>query len=347
MEHLKSFKLSICIATFNRASFIGATLESIISQATIDCEIVVLDGGSTDNTTQVVTESARHCDSLRYIRQDTNNGIDQDYDRAIESARGEYCWLMSDDDLLMPGALILALRSLRHGISLIITNAEIRSADMSSVIERRWLSLKSDRCYRTDEMDGLFADASGILQYIGCIIIKREIWLARERRRYYGSFYIHVGVIFQRALPDNALIIAEPLISYRWGNTRTFSPQLANIVFVKWPSIVASLALSESARRKDWNAEPWRSISLLLLLRGIGYYSNREYQQWIRPQLRSIYSRITPFIVSVTPGTLLNTCLMFYLSLATFPLRAIWFRMMKESPFHLRKLLRRKLASSD
>lgn len=40
---MTDIKLSICIATFNRAAFIGATLDSIISQATEEVEIVVVD----------------------------------------------------------------------------------------------------------------------------------------------------------------------------------------------------------------------------------------------------------------------------------------------------------------
>ncbi len=39
-------RLTICIPTLNRGSFIGATLESIVSQATDEVEILVMDGGS-------------------------------------------------------------------------------------------------------------------------------------------------------------------------------------------------------------------------------------------------------------------------------------------------------------
>jgi len=38
-----AIRLSICIATLNRAAFIGETLESMISQATGDVEIVIVD----------------------------------------------------------------------------------------------------------------------------------------------------------------------------------------------------------------------------------------------------------------------------------------------------------------
>jgi glycosyltransferase involved in cell wall biosynthesis len=59
-------KLSFCISTLNRGSVIGATLESIIAaQATEECEIVVLDAASTDNTERVVSGYALKFDRLR------------------------------------------------------------------------------------------------------------------------------------------------------------------------------------------------------------------------------------------------------------------------------------------
>ena len=46
--------VSICIPTLNRGDFISETLDSITSQITNDIEIIILDGGSTDNTKEVV-----------------------------------------------------------------------------------------------------------------------------------------------------------------------------------------------------------------------------------------------------------------------------------------------------
>ena len=82
-------KLSVCIATFNRARYIGETLDSILAQATDDVEVVVLDGGSTDGTRDVVEEFARRHPRLRYVRQETNHGVDRDFDTAVHLATGE------------------------------------------------------------------------------------------------------------------------------------------------------------------------------------------------------------------------------------------------------------------
>jgi len=211
----ESFKLSVCISTFNRAASIGETLERLIAQATNGCEIVVLDGASTDDTERVVTEYATRFDRLRYVRQDTNNGADRDFDRTVELARGEYCWLMSDDDLLKPGAVAAVLKALRRDPSLVIVNADVRDINKLNVPRARWLNIDSDRVYSPQEMDHVFLELGNYRGYIGWVVIKRAIWLTRDRQRYYGSLGNHVWVIFQERLPGETLMMAEPLISFR------------------------------------------------------------------------------------------------------------------------------------
>src|SRR3990172_8001177 len=98
-------KLSVCIATFKRATFIGETLESILGQVEPGVEVVVVDGASPDDTEEVVRRLAVAHSGLRYHREPVNSGVDADYDKAVGYAQGEYCWLMTDDDVLVPGAI--------------------------------------------------------------------------------------------------------------------------------------------------------------------------------------------------------------------------------------------------
>jgi abequosyltransferase len=325
-------KLSICITTFNRAAFIGATLESILVQLTNDCEVVVLDGASTDGTQQVVSEYAHRFERLRYFKQETNSGFDRDCDRVVELARGEYCWLMTDDDLLNPGAVAAVLEALRGNFSLVVVNVEGKDFSMSRVTERRWLDFESNRVYGPEEMDRLFVEMGDVLTYVGCIVVKRAIWLDRERARYYGSYFVYVGVIFQERLPGETLVIAEPYISYRRGNTHSWSAQRTEIIFVTWPSLVASLALSESVKTKDEGAVPWKNLQRLLLLRGAGLYSLSEYRRWVRPRLRSIRETLNPMLVALIPGVLLNTFFVLYYSIRQE--RSGRRTVMRESRFH-------------
>jgi len=343
----ETIKLSICIATFNRASFIGATLESMISQMTSICEIVVSDNASTDNTEQIVTEHARTFDRLRYIRQPTNNGLDRNFNSAVENARGEYCWLMTDDDLLKDGAVDHVLNALHRNPSLVIVNVEFRNFDMSMLLQCRWVNLESDRSYGRHEMDRLFTDLDDNLWYIGGVVVKRSIWIERDRQSYFGCLFIHVGMVFQDILPGEALVISKPLISYRMGNSHSYWPKVAEILFDKWPSLVESLAVSDSARSKVRSAQPWKHPKWLLLLRGWGIYSLAEYRTWIRPRLSSTRQIAAPLLIALVPGVVANSVLALYYSIRKD--RGRWLHAMKQSRFHIwnRRPFKRILASHD
>lgn len=299
-----AIKLSICIATLNRAAFIGATLESIISQATSDCEIVVVDGASTDGTHQVVSAYAGRFGRLRYIRQSQNNGIDRDYDRAVELARGEYCWLFSDDDLLKPGAVEAVLRVLQDDFSLVLVNGEHRDLTMRNVRISSFLGITSDRTYAAGDMDHLFVDLGRCLICICCVVIKRALWLQRDRRRYYGSRFIHMGVIFQEPLPGRTLAISSVLMSLRLDNEQTHGKEGFLVWNISLPSLVWSLPLSEATKVGFCSAEPWKRLGYLLALRAIGEYSVTEYRNSVRPRLRSRRDAVIPAFVTCIPRKL-------------------------------------------
>lgn len=335
----RKIRLSVCITTLNRGRYIGSTLVSILQQATDECEVLVLDAGSTDDTSEVVQELAVQFKCLRYIRQPGNNGIDRDYDRAVEFSRGAYCWLMSDDDLLKPGALSTVLSALQYNASLVIVNAEVRYTDLSQVLQDRWMDIECDRIYSPSEMDSLLIEVRYIARFIGCVVIARSLWLSRERQRYFGSLFIHVGVIFQSPLPSDAVVIAKPLIIYRWGNAHTFSSKELEIELLLWPALIWSLCFPASVKTKVYSEKPWRVCRDMLFWRAMGIYSYAEYNRLISPRLRTLRERVVPCAIAVLPGALVNTLLFYYYRITGSRYRGVWqprimLEHLKASPFH-------------
>lgn len=336
MAPADEIRLSVCIATFNRAAFIGETLESIVSQATEGVEIVILDGGSADDTRAQVERFATRFPRLRYHRQDTNSGVDRDFNTAVELARGEYCWLMSDDDLLRPGAIRTVLEALSRSYSLLIVNAEVRSFDFSRLLEERRLTFEADRTYGPQEMDRLFVEAGGYMTFIGCVVIRRSLWMQREKEPYYGSLFIHAGVIFQQHLPGATLAIAAPLITIRYGNAM-WRPKEFEIWMFKWPGLIWSLAgLSASARNSHCRAEPWRKAKTLLYYRARGTYSMTEYRRWIQPRGGSFRATASARAIALMPGSLANVLALLYYS-ALGPKWRMAVVDMRQSRFYYRK----------
>ncbi|MBD2721800.1 glycosyltransferase family 2 protein [Hymenobacter armeniacus] len=100
---------SVVIPTYNRAAFIGATLDSVLAQDFSEFEVLVVDDGSTDNTAAVV--QAYTDPRLHYFpKPNAERGAARNY--GVARARGEYVLFLDSDDLLHPNHL----RTLRAGI---------------------------------------------------------------------------------------------------------------------------------------------------------------------------------------------------------------------------------------
>jgi abequosyltransferase len=307
-------KLSICIATRNRGGFIGETLKSIVGQWDERIEVLVVDGASTDNTEAVVRAMQDRQAGVRYMKLASNGGVDRDFDIAVENAVGEYCWLMSDDDLMRPGAIDKVLGAIDRRYSLIIVNSEVRTFDFSVLLDHNRLRFDTDRRYTPADFERLFEETSGYLSYIGAVVIRRDIWMARDRAAYYGSWFIHVGVIFQAVLPSDSFVIAEPLISIRFGNAQ-WRPKEFHIRMICWTNLIWSLpAIPESLRAKCYRREPWRSVKSLVFFRAKGTYDLNDYRAWIRPRVHSAWDKAKAIGVACIPGPLANVIGLIYCS---------------------------------
>jgi glycosyltransferase involved in cell wall biosynthesis len=310
-------KLSICIATYNRGRFIGETLDSILIQMEPGVEIVVVDGASPDNTPEVMAPYVLRYPEIRYIRELENSGIDADFDKAVGYAKGDYCWLMTDDDLLQPSAIATVLSALGED-DLIIVNAEVRNVDLSVVFENQRLVFDADRAYHKADSEAFFADTAAYLSFIGCVVIRRACWLSRNRSDYYGTVFIHVGVIFQNPPIENVKVIAEPLIIIRYGNAM-WTPRSFEIWMFKWPKLIWSFPdFSDTVKRKVCRREPWRSAKTLFHNRAVGAYSKAEFLRFWPSDTGKI-ERVIAYVLSIFPASLANFIMVFYFATLAGP----------------------------
>lgn len=225
---MSNYKLSICIPTYNRAKFIGETLTNIISQSLDDIEIVIVDGGSTDNTADVVTSLQFRFNNIHYYRQQTNNGLDADLARSVELAQGEYCWLMSSDDLLSPKAIQSMLKEITGGLEIYLCNIVACSKEMRPVKDLSWFSHEmSNRIFDFSRKETLFeyiAEARSIgalFSYMPAVVVRRAEWMSvRGADEFFGSCYAHVFTLFSIIQNKGRLkyISQPPLVLTRFGN---------------------------------------------------------------------------------------------------------------------------------
>lgn len=103
------YKLSICIPTRNRPQDLLKTVKEVQSQISVlgaqhDIEIIVAD--NTDQQDMFVDADIFIADNVRYVINEGNLGYARNINKLILLADGEYVWLLSDDDMVLPNAVM-------------------------------------------------------------------------------------------------------------------------------------------------------------------------------------------------------------------------------------------------
>ncbi|PPC95364.1 MAG: glycosyl transferase [Methylotenera sp.] len=317
---LSPITLSICITTYNRGNFIAQTLDSLLPQLSPIVELIVVDGCSSDNTEEVMCQYVAKHPEVKYYREQVNSGIDKDYDKAVSYAHGQYCWLMTDDDLVKPSALNTILTKLNGINDLVVVNAEVTTVDFSKILDSKLIRADADQSYTQNDNDRFMTDAGHGLSFIGCVIIKRELWLTRERTAYYGSLFIHVGVIFQQPVLKNIMLIAEPLISIRYGNAM-WTPRGLEIWLIKWPNLIWSFnGYSIKAKAAVCPDDFVKKLKRLAFYRASGAYTYTEFKSLLAPQ-SSCFSTLCYLLIALFPAKLLNMITSVYCAFKTKSMR--------------------------
>lgn len=96
-------KVSVLISTFNKANYIGDTLDSILTQSMNlqDIELIVVDDCSTDNTINIVSEKIGKFLNYKLVQLDENSGTPgKPRNLSIDLSRGKYLMFIDGDDWL-------------------------------------------------------------------------------------------------------------------------------------------------------------------------------------------------------------------------------------------------------
>lgn len=121
--------VSIVIPVFNRAHLVSRAIETALAQ-TVDCEIILVDHGSTDNISAVVE---RYGTRIRYIRREDDRGPIAAWRDGVESATGEYLHFTYDDDWLQPEFVESCLKYLTDDVAFVYTRATLHDLDTGAM----------------------------------------------------------------------------------------------------------------------------------------------------------------------------------------------------------------------
>jgi glycosyltransferase involved in cell wall biosynthesis len=100
VEHLP--KISVITPSFNQGDFIEKTINSVLSQNYPNLEFIIIDGGSTDNSVEIIKKYEEH---LKYWVSEPDRGQSHAINKGMAKSTGEILTWLNSDDWYLPGTL--------------------------------------------------------------------------------------------------------------------------------------------------------------------------------------------------------------------------------------------------
>ena len=99
---MESKKVSVIIPCFNQGEYIADSIESVINQTYKNIEIVIVNDGSTDNSSEIINDQAKKYDNILFLDEKENQGVVNARNLAVEKSSGEYILPLDADDTIEP-----------------------------------------------------------------------------------------------------------------------------------------------------------------------------------------------------------------------------------------------------
>ena len=118
--------ISIVTICFNSANTVEETIKSVLGQDYPLLDYVIIDGGSTDGTVDILS---RYKHRFGYFCSEPDNGISDAFNKGIKNAKGDIICIINSDDILLPGALNAVAEYYEEGVDIYRGNVIIRNKD--------------------------------------------------------------------------------------------------------------------------------------------------------------------------------------------------------------------------
>jgi glycosyltransferase involved in cell wall biosynthesis len=217
--------LSIVIPTYQRATCLKLLLASLTSELSdfpTDCEVIVLDNASADNTQEVVAQFSAEF-PIQYVRKEKNIGMDGNIASCFDAASGKYLWVLGDDEILYRGTFDYVLNFCRtkdFGI-LHMENGGFNDGEENEV---RLISIPDNLKITSLNSIRMFREANIFLTFISANIINRDAVINKfpefSSRSDINTFLPQMAWMYSvlKAM-DNHFLIRTPMFGALTGNT--------------------------------------------------------------------------------------------------------------------------------
>lgn len=125
--------VSIIMPAYNADKYIAETIESVVNQTYNNWELLVIDDGSIDSTSEIVKSFS---DDRIILVQQKNGGVSSARNKGVDLSKGRYITFLDADDVLPPNSLKVRVEYLERNsdIDLVDGNIRIKDTDMKNDI---------------------------------------------------------------------------------------------------------------------------------------------------------------------------------------------------------------------
>jgi len=250
--------VSIVTPSLNQAPFLEQAMRSVLEQDYPNLEYIVIDGGSTDGSLEVID---RYRDRLAFFRSETDRGQADAVNKGLAQATGEIVAWLNSDDVYLPGAVGQAVEALRSHPEAGAVYADGVMVDRDlTVLDRHFyhpVTVLDLLCFEVILQPSVFVRRAA-LETVGYLdpgyqlILDHELWVriaARHPLHHVCSFWslerTHAGA---KTIAQAGAFVEEAERLIAWASA---SPVLADLVRGHRRRITAGLDVFAARRLID------------------------------------------------------------------------------------------------
>ena len=215
---------SVCIPAYNRASVLPALLDSVLTQAFEDYEIVICEDGSPQRAEiRAIVERYQsvYADRIRYIENQRNLGYDGNLRELVNRALGTYCLFMGNDDLMCPQALTaLAGAVERHpDVGVVVRSYQSFEGEPGNIVQT-FRYFPTERFFPAGPATIVTVYRRAVV--IPGMVIHREAAQRLATTQFDGTLLYQLYLVANILVQMNAVFLPQIVVLYRNGGVPDF-----------------------------------------------------------------------------------------------------------------------------
>lgn len=206
-----SYKISICIPTYNGSDVLSETLDSLIKEIELyPVEIVINDDKSSDSTLEIAKSFAMKYPFISIYQNENNLKMDRNFTATALKAKGEYVWLCGQDDILQYGVVEKAINIIEKNsdINFIYFNYKFVDDDLETEVMSPRLEVEKDKYF--ESMKSYFDVLDHAPSFLPANLMKKEFWETTDYEQYYDTYYVQTGVWLENFHKGKVYVVANP-----------------------------------------------------------------------------------------------------------------------------------------